>query len=574
MTARVAELVVKIKGDSSSATKAVDSVSSKTSKFSGVATKAGAVAGKVLAGGLALAGAAAVKMTQAAAEDEAAQAKLANTLRNAGKATDAQVASVENWISAQGRAVGVSDDELRPALGKLVAATHDVGKAQKLAALAMDIAAGSGKSLDSVSAKLAKGVATGSVTAFAQFGVATKNAKGEALSMDAVLGKLGKTYKGAASDQAQTAAGKSKILAVQFGELQESIGAKLIPVLAKLTAIGLKVVGWIDRNQKLAGILIGTLGGLLATVYVLSKAIQAWQTIVKVATALQGAWNLVMAANPIVLVVAAIVALGVAFVVAYKKSETFRRIVNGVLGKVTSAAKAVIDWFRKNWKKALFVLLTGPFGLAVILIRNKWSDIKAMPAKAFAFIAGKVKAGWNNVLGLFRSLGSDVVSTAREKFDDLVSMVAGVPGRIINLGDKFVNAGAKLIGKFLSGLKQIGTFAADIGIAIGNALIDAMNVAIQQINDFLPNDIGVGPVHIDLPDNPLPSIPRIGGSSSSSKSLVAGGSGGLVSIPTTSAPKVEITVNGAVDPYSTAKQIRRLLEDADRYTGVRIGFAQ
>ncbi len=46
----------------------------------------------------------------------------------------------------------------------------------------------------------------------------------------------------------------------QFGELQEQIGAKLLPVMVKLAEVGLKVVGWISENTKIVGILVGSLG--------------------------------------------------------------------------------------------------------------------------------------------------------------------------------------------------------------------------------------------------------------------------------------------------------------------------
>ncbi len=84
--------------------------------FSGKAQAAGRIAGQVLAGGLLLAGAAAVKATKAAAEDEAAQSQLAQQLRAGGGRVDGQIASTEAWIAAQGKATGITDDELRPAL--------------------------------------------------------------------------------------------------------------------------------------------------------------------------------------------------------------------------------------------------------------------------------------------------------------------------------------------------------------------------------------------------------------------------------------------------------------------------
>jgi hypothetical protein len=72
--------------------------------------------------GLAIAalGAVAFDAVKAFAEDEAAAEKLGLTLQNVTYATDAQIASVEQFITKTSMAAAVADDELRPALDKLV----------------------------------------------------------------------------------------------------------------------------------------------------------------------------------------------------------------------------------------------------------------------------------------------------------------------------------------------------------------------------------------------------------------------------------------------------------------------
>jgi hypothetical protein len=132
-------------------------------KFKGAVDKAFIPAAAAL-GGLAVA---AVDFSKAAAEDAQQAEILALALKKTTGATDGQVASVEEWISAQGRALGFADDQLRPALGQLVRATGDVAKAQSLAATAMDVATATGKPLESVSTALAK-AAAGQTTALAK----------------------------------------------------------------------------------------------------------------------------------------------------------------------------------------------------------------------------------------------------------------------------------------------------------------------------------------------------------------------------------------------------------------------
>jgi hypothetical protein len=162
-------IVVEFIGDASALRNAAGEGEKALSGFSGKAQAAGRIAGKALAGGLLLAGAAAVSATKAAADDEQAQARLAQQLHQAAGATDEQVAAAEEYITKQGVAKGFADDELRPALAKLATVTGDVTQAQRLTSLAMDISTGSGKSLESVTQALAK-AQTGSVAGLSKLG--------------------------------------------------------------------------------------------------------------------------------------------------------------------------------------------------------------------------------------------------------------------------------------------------------------------------------------------------------------------------------------------------------------------
>lgn len=91
------------------------------------------------------------------------------------------------------------------------------------------------------------------------------------------------------------------------------------------------------------------------------------------------AMNATLLANPIVLVVAAIAALGVAFVVAYKKSETFRNIVNGAFDAVKDGALAFVDVIKSAVTDAAQVIgkvadiITAPYRIAFKAIAAMWN---------------------------------------------------------------------------------------------------------------------------------------------------------------------------------------------------------
>ena len=210
--------------------KDVQSFGDKVSEFGKKAGVAFAVAG---AAAVAYAGKLAVDGVKSAIEDEAAQAKLANTLKNVTDATDAQIKATEDYILQTSLATGVTDDELRPSLDRLTRATKDVDKAQRLQTLALDIAAGSGKSLSQVTEALSK-AQEGNLAGLGRLGVGLDKAELKTLSFDEITAKLAGTFENQASRQADTFQGKLARLQVAFDEGKETIGGYILTAITPL----------------------------------------------------------------------------------------------------------------------------------------------------------------------------------------------------------------------------------------------------------------------------------------------------------------------------------------------------
>jgi hypothetical protein len=219
------------------ADKGTKSFSSSIGKYSKAMAKSFAVAG-------AAAGAYALKLgvdgVKAAIEDEASQVKLAKALQNTTNATDAQIASTEDYISKQQLSFGIADTKLRPALANLARATGDLTKAQQLNNLAIDIAAATGKDLESVSLALAKGY-NGNLGALTRLGVPLDANIIKTKDFTKATDQLQKLFGGSAQANTKTLQGQLAILRETFGELQEGVGVKLIPVLKRLFDQVLKV---------------------------------------------------------------------------------------------------------------------------------------------------------------------------------------------------------------------------------------------------------------------------------------------------------------------------------------------
>ena len=259
-----------------------------------------------------------------AMEDEQAQKMLERQLQKTTGATDAQVKGVEAFITAAGKQKGITDDDLRPAMAGLVRATMDVSEAQKAATLAMDVAAAKGISLETVTKAMEKAYG-GNMTALAKLSPELRQMIKDGASMEEVMAEMAVTFGGAATDSANTAAGSMKRLGVALGEAKEGVGAALLPILEKALPVLQKFATWAQDNPTLITAVAAAFGVLAASVVLVNAA---------------------MALNPVVLITAGIVALGVAIVMAYKKFDTFRSVVrtvvNGVAGYFEFMANAFI----------------------------------------------------------------------------------------------------------------------------------------------------------------------------------------------------------------------------------------
>jgi hypothetical protein len=202
----------------------------KMGKFGKMAGAAFAVAG---AAALAYAGVLLKQGVESAIADEQAQAKLATTLQNVTGATDAQIAAVESQILQTSLLTGLTDDQLRPSFERLVRATKDSDAALKLQSIAVDVAAGSGKSLEAVTNAMAR-AAEGNTGALARLGVGLTSAQLKTMSMDEVTKSLATTFGGQAAVQADTFAGKMARLRVAFDEGKETIGSFVLDAITPM----------------------------------------------------------------------------------------------------------------------------------------------------------------------------------------------------------------------------------------------------------------------------------------------------------------------------------------------------
>lgn len=329
------------------------------------ALKKAALPAAAALGGLAVA---AFDSAKGAMEDAAAQELLAKAIGKNTNATDKQIAANEDWISQQGKLLGVADDDLRPALSKLVAQTGSLTEAQKGAALAMDIAAATGKPLSAVTDAMAKAYG-GNTAALAKLDPKLKGLIKGGLDAEGAMSVLADTFGGAATTKANTAQGQFQRLQLQLSETKETIGAALLPIIEKVLPYLTRLGNWASENTGVFLAVGAAIGGIAAAVLLINGAITAWTAITTAATAVQTAFNAVLAMNPITLIVIGIGLLIAALVIAYKKFEGFRNVVDAVFGFIKTAVTGSIDVI-KGYFSTLLGFYKGIFNGVATLWNN------------------------------------------------------------------------------------------------------------------------------------------------------------------------------------------------------------
>jgi len=325
-----------------------------------------------------------------AMEDQAAQERLVQTIKNNTDARTWDIKSVETWISKTSMSAAVADDELRPALGKLITQTKSVSRAQEIMAVALDVSAGTGKSVSEVTDAMAR-AAGGQMKALQKLSPELKGMIKDGMDLDGAMINLQATFGGSSQVMANTAEGGMKKFSIAMSEAKENIGAALLPAVEKLM-VPLSALGtWAQEHTTVFLVIAGVIGGIATAVLAVNTAMKIWEAGTKIWTALQWAWNAAMTANPIGLIVVGIAALVAGLVLAYKHFQGFRDVVDTVAG----------------------ALKTG-FLMAIGFVKTEIDAVYAV----FKFLFNGIASMWNNTIGkLHFSIPSWVPGIGGKGFD-------------------------------------------------------------------------------------------------------------------------------------------------------------
>ena len=484
---------------------------------------------------------AAFDFAKAAMEDQAASAELARSLKATTKATDEQVAAVEDWISKTSLASGIADSELRPALAVISRSTKDVTKAQKLLNLAQDISAGTQKPLAATSKAVAQAY-NGQFGALRKLSPETAKLIQAGASSDEVFKSLEKTFKGAADTAANTTAGKFKRFGVAVEEVKEGLGAALLPAMDKVASFAINnLFPAFDKVQKVFADK-GFINGLK------SMFSSSWEWL--------GSTGLPMMREKLA-------ELGSAFV------EWIRPRIKPFLKELGGLIAAGANWLLDVGLPMYIERMKELYGTFV-----KWIKPQIAPMlKELANLIGKV-AEWALTValpklvklalewvwalaGFARELAPEIIKGLVLAFGEIVQSLGRIGKKLL---DAFIDLGVKL------------------GKAIANGAIGGLNKVIDGLNDLLEFKVSLPmgrSFTVNAPD--IPQIPKL-----AKGGIVQNRAGGTLALigegrePEAVIPLSKLDAmggntfyiqTGVGDPVAIGREIEKIMSRYSRRTG-------
>jgi len=592
---RTAILAVRIVSDAESATRGFDDSASAVERWQGRLDRASVAAGVALAGI-----GAAVKRTIDAASDqeqafgavESVFGRYADTVgafaRDAADSVglaSSEYAQLAAVLGAQLGNMGVSESQL-------------AGQTDALIRQASDLAAVFGGDVSDAVAAVSS-LLRGERDPIERYGVAIKQAdidarlaadglsdltgaalrNAEASATLALLAEQTASAQGAFARESDTAAVAQQRMRANVENAAAAFGVALLPAVSAAADVLSVVARWVESNTAATRIIVGVVAAFAVGILAANVALRAYTTAaqlsalwtardmgakiaataanvafttaavayaaaIKIATIAQRAWNLALMANPIGLVVAAVLAIGAALVYAYKRSETFRRIVDRAFAAVRRVVETVVAFIRRAWD-ALFAVMktvvTTYIRIYVAIIRGIIDAVRAI----LSTVRDAFGAAWAWVGDRLRA----VVDSMRATFGRFRDYVAGLVGRVRDSIVAAFDRAAETVRKIFDAVRSV---------------IDSIVSAIQTALD-LAGRIGS-------------SLPGVGGRAAPAVAVataaptVACTRDGRT-VPAAAVSRSSVTVAGVVDPQATARLLARTITGArvrTGFTGVRL----
>jgi hypothetical protein len=401
---------------------------------------------------------------------------------------------------AFGKAIAVDNDviiQLSTQLGSRLPADAKALSAE-IVNLGFDIEAYTGGAVtaDAVTNKLAKAFVDGELSSkelakvfpdlseatYAQAEAASKAGDNQK-ALDIIIAAAQAKY-GDAAENNVTSTQKFEVALANF---KETLGTKVLPILEKGIDFLTKLIGVFDglpgpvQNVVLGLAALIAIGGPILTFLASMKtALITLGVVTKAQTGSQIALNTAMLANPIGIVIIAILAIIAVGVLLWKNWDT----VTEYAGKLWDKIKDVFGWVKENWP-LLLAILTGPIGLAVLAITKNFDKIKEKASDIVDFVKNifddlpekMIQIGKNLATGLWNGLQSMASWLKNKIFDFFGNLIPGWAKKMLG-----ISSPSKVFAKF--GEQIVQGLAQGIGAAENIAKNATFNLGASTISGF------------------------------------------------------------------------------------------
>jgi hypothetical protein len=324
-----------------------------------------------------------------------------------------------------------------------LAAYHLTGQQiQTLTPIVLDYAARTGKSAEESSKVIGRAL-LGQGRGLKDVGVNFKNTGSEAGNFAEIVAQVGPKVAGTAQAMGGTTSGRLQILNNQFTALKVRIAAELVPAISNLLSLIMPMARFLMDNITPITILVGIIGGLVL-VY---KAWVLWQTLLDLAMS-----PMLPIYIAIAVAIAAIVAAVVVATVIFRNWTTIWNGIKTAVDFVWQGLQTAFNWVVANWP-LLLGILSGPVGLAVVLIIKYWSTIwgfiSRLPGMFISVAANAISAFKNTIVAVSAGIGLWVWNVV---IQPIVIWVSGFPGRMLGLGQSAISWFRNGIAAFAAGI--------------------------------------------------------------------------------------------------------------------------
>jgi hypothetical protein len=414
-----------------------------------------------------------VLATKAAIEDQKSQVLLARQLRVTTGATDQQIAANEEFVTQMMYASAVADDELRPALATLVRASGSVSKAQEQLKLALDISAGSGKSLETVTLALSK-AQNGNLGALTRLGIPLDANIIKTKDFDAASQALADTFGGAAATSANTFEGRMKKLKIRFDETKEAIGTAFLPILEKLLPMFEKLGKFAERNAPLIITLGVAIAGFATAILAANVALKAWNAIAVITKVVN--WALATSFTAVQVStgvgIATAFAAAAAFVVITQKMKGAAGAADSLGGSLGTLAGALVATETSTDANTNAEVEAAEASAKLTIAKSKAAEAARKLKNALKEAKSALRDDFNKAL----EAAQQKLESAQDAFTKFASSISDALTSSLNFQDAY-DAGKDTGSGFIAGLTEQAAKIKNFGVLVNRLIAGGLSEA-------------------------------------------------------------------------------------------------